>query len=199
MSNITRFLKTDEIDLMRSLFEHNPYANGFKLSEQEIDKFCNSTIEDIANGIRQVAITIDSSGDPLAMSVGIERPAVAGWIQGLTMLRYPRPYLENHLMRKYFSSTLIAQTMDHLVTYMESKKYFKFWDMSIDTVMNTGRQLVVMQTQTLHRYDYYDEMIIPPGQTSGVHMFDRFRRVHPTEPVKVRMFVLRQEYRLKMM
>ena len=196
--NTVRLLTVDEIGLMKSMFEHNPYANGFKLTEEEIDKFCESTIEDIAGGIRQVAISIDSKGDPIAMSVGIERPAIAGWIQGLTMVRYPRFYLEAQPMRKFFSSTVVAETVDFLVTYMESKRYFKFWDMSIDTIANTGRYLVTMQSQTLHRYNYYDELIIPPGEQAGVHLFDRFRRVHPTEPVIVRMFSLRQEHRLKL-
>lgn len=198
MNNTIRFLKSNEFELMKSMFDHNPYANGFKLSEDEIIKFCNTTLEGIDKGFRQVAINMDNSGDPIAMSVGIEKPGIAGWIQGLTTIRYTQPYLANNPLRKFFTSKIVAETLDFLVTYMESKKYYKFWDISIDTIANTGRQLVVMQTETLHRYDYYDELVIPPGKLSGVPMFDAYRRIHPTENLKVRMFVLRQEYRVKL-
>lgn len=190
--NNTRFLRADEVSVLRSMFDNNPYANKIKLSNDDIDKFCEVTMTQIAEGLRQVAITMDDNGEPLAMSLGIEKPGIAGWIQGLTMVKNPANY------PRIPQAEIIAHAMDLLVTHMESKRYYKFWDTGQDRILNTAKSLVARYTTKLNRYDHYDELIIPPGQSSGVPLWDRHRRIHPTDTMRVRMYVLRQEYRLQM-
>jgi hypothetical protein len=174
------------------MFDFNPYANKVHLSEKDIIIFCNKTMEEVAKGFRHVAITMDETGDPIASTLGIEKPGIAGWVQGLTMVRYPADY------PRIPQAEIISHAMDLLVSHMESKHYYKFWDIGHPRILNTAKSLVGRYTKTLNRYDYYDEMTIPPGLPSGVPLFDAYRRIHPTESMIVRMYVLRQEHRLQL-
>lgn len=189
----TRFLKNNELDLLKSMFEFNPYSNGIKLSQEDISRWCNVTMEEINKGIRHVALTLDNNDEPVAMSMGIEKPGIAGWVQGLTMVRYPANY------PKIPQAEIIAHSMDLLVSRMESKKYYKFWDVGQERILNTAKSLVARYTTMLNRYDHYDELVIPPGGLSGVALWDTNRRIHPTDSLKVRMYVLRQEHRLQLL
>jgi hypothetical protein len=197
--NNTRFLKHNEISILRSMFDFNPYANKIRLSEKDIIIFCNKTMEEVAKGSRHVAITMDETGDPVASTLGIEKPGIAGWVQGLTMVRYPSDYPRNPGPEaKIPQAEMISRAMDLLVSHMESKRYYKFWDIGHPRILNFAKSYVSRFTKTLNRYDQYDEMNIPPGMHSGVPLFDAYRRIHPTESMIARMYVLRQEYRLQL-
>jgi hypothetical protein len=190
-----RLLKEDEMNLLRAMFDFNPFANGVRLSEAQIDDWCNNTISGLKQGLKQVAMNFDDAGNPIAMSMGVEKPNINGWIQGLTMVRHPA----NHAMTS-LSPPIITPAMDHLVSHMESKRYYKFWDITLqEKILQLGKSIVAKYTKKLNRYDYFDEMIIPAGQLSGVKMWDIHRRVHPTKDVTVRLYVLRQEYRLPLL
>ena len=195
MANNTRLLRSDDIKILRSMFDYNPYSNGIKLSEDDITQWCNATIEGIKNGVKQVAINMDDKDDPIAMSAGTEKPMINGWIQGISMVRYPLDY-----PLTLAKTPRLTPAMDLLVEHMESKKYYKFWDITLhNKILNIGKSLVSKYTTRLNRYDHYDEMIIPAGKLSGVRIWDINRRINPTKDVTVRMYVLRQEYRLPLL
>lgn len=192
MPNV-RLLKEDDMDLLRSMFDFNPFSNGIRLTETQITDWCDNTMFGIRGGMKQVAMNFDEAGNPIAMSVGIEKPNINGWLQGLTMVRHPA----NHAVT---SIKIITPAMDLLVSHMEARKYYKFWDISIqDKILELGKSLVARYTEKLNRYDYFDEMIIPAGQLSGVKIWDINRRIHPTKDMTVRLYVLRQEYRLPLL
>ena len=200
MTNNTRLLRADDIKILRSMFDYNPYSNGIKLSEDDITQWCNNNIEGIKNGYKQVAINMDDNDDPIAMSSGTENPMINGWIQGISMVRYPLGHPLTIEKALPHASVILTPAMDLLVEYMESKKYYKFWDTTLhNKILNIGRRFVSKYTTRLNRYDHYDEMIIPAGKLSGVMLWDANRRINPTKDVTVRMYVLRQEYRLPLL
>ena len=192
MPNV-RLLKEDDIDLLRSMFDFNQLSNGIRLTESQINNWCDNTIFGVKKGTKQVAVNFDDSGNPIAMSMGVEKKNVNGWLQGLTMVRHTA----NHAVK---SIKIITPAMDLLVSHMESKGYYKFWDISLqDKILDLGKSLVARYTEKLNRYDYFDEMIIPAGKLSGIKMWDINRRIHPTKDMTVRLYVLRQEYRLPLL
>jgi hypothetical protein len=188
-----RFLQKHELDLLRSMFEFNPYSNGIKLTDEQIGKFCKGSCKMIASGLRHIAINMDENDNPIAMSVGTEKPNINGWVQGLTMVTNTSNHATTSIKK-------LTPAMDALVELMESKKYYKFWDISLESkILNLGRSIVLRYSTTLNRYDYYDEMIIPAGKKSEVKLWDINRRIHPTKEMMVRMFVLNQESRIKLL
>jgi|LauGreDrversion4_2_1035121.scaffolds.fasta_scaffold00348_14 hypothetical protein len=188
----TRLLKEDDMDLLRSMFDFNPISNGIRLTEAQIATWCDDTMAGIKDGLKQVAVNFDDTGNPIAMSAGVEKPLINGWIQNLTLVRHPALYA-------FHSAKIIAPAMELLLDHMESKRYYKFWDISKVQILGLAKSLISRHTDKFDRYDYFDEMIIPAGKLSGVRIWDINRRIHPTMDMTVRLYVLRQEYRLPLL
>lgn len=184
-----RFLTQDEIDLLKLIIQSNPYSNGIKLSEEQVNDLCNQVINGVKKGFKKVAITFDSENNPLGLSIGTAKPGIAGWIQGLTLIKDPGNF-ENTVQ-------ILSIAMDHVIDYFESIGYYKFWDSSLEKKILTIFKGEVSKISTkLKNYNYYDERIIPPGEIAGVDLWDKNRRINPTKPILVRMYVLKQEHRL---
>jgi len=189
----SRFIKSDEVDAVRTVLLSRPYGNKLKFTEEEIDNVCSTLIPRIDEGSRKVAVTFNDKNEPLAFSMGTKKNFGAMWIQGLTVIR-------NSDDDKFWDRdriNYVGDSMELLVNYMESIGYYKFWDISSARMLNAGKRLLGTQNNFLNRYNSYDEGTIPKGQKSGVDWWDMHRRIHPEEDMVVRFYVLKQEHRPK--
>jgi hypothetical protein len=183
-----RLLQNDEKFILREMLYSNPKSNGVLLSKREIDSWSNKVMLGVKNKSKIVTITIEN-GDPIGFSLGHKKPNVAGWIQGLTLIKTPGTYASHSIER-------LAPAMDLLVEQMEELGYYKFWDITLRTKITiVGRKILSKFTKTLNRYEYYDEFFIPPAKKSGVKLWDINRRIHPTDEITVGMFVLKNDFR----
>lgn len=180
------------MDILRSMFDFNHNHSGIKLSQDEITEWCKAAMFGIKEGTKQVAVNFDSLGEPLAMVLSHEKYNINGWMHGLSIIRRPT----NHYNK---SASILAPALDLMMNFMESKGYYKYWAISSKAKLDIRYKIMCNYSSTLHRYDSYDEMIIPAGQLSGVKMWDIHRRINHTMDMAVRLYVLRQEYRLPLL
>jgi hypothetical protein len=189
-----RLINCDEVDAVRKVLYSRPYGNKLKLTDQEIEEICSTLLIRIADGSKKVSVTFNDNNEPLAFSIGTKKNFAAMWIQGLTVLR-------NDPTDKFFDRTklaYVAASIETLVKHMESIGYFKYWDISSDRMLNAGKRLLTNYTNVFDRYECYDEGIIPKGQKSGVDWWDIHRRIHPTDDMIIRFYILKQEHRPKL-
>lgn len=179
------------MDILKSMYDFNNNINGIKLSVDEISAWCDAIMRGVKEGTKQVAVNFDNLGEPLAMIVGHEKPNVNGWILGLVKVSRPT----NHYNK---SALIIAPALDLVINFMESKGYYKYWAINPKDKVDI-RFKIMRKHSVLHRYDAYDEMIIPAGKSSGVKIWDSNRKIHPTEDMTVKLFALRQEFRLPLL
>ena len=184
----SRLLQGNDMDILRSMFDFNNNNNGIKLSDAEITKWCESIMDAVKKSVTQVAVNFDVLGEPMAMVVSHEKSAVNGWMHGLSVIRRPT----NHYNK---SAPILAPALDLMMNFMESKGYYKYWAINPKAKLDIRYKIMCKYSTTLHRYDSYDEMIIPAGQLSGVLLWDSTRRIHNMD-TNVKLYVLRQEYRL---
>ena len=174
------------------MFDFNNNHSGIKLSEDEITEWCKTIMVGVKEGTKQVAVNFDDLGNPMALVVGHEKPNINGWMHGLSIIRQPT----NHYNK---SAPILAPALDLMMNLMESKGYYKYWAISSKAKLDIRYKIMCNYSSTLHRYDSYDEMTIPSGQLSGVKMWDMHRRINPTMDTTVKLYVLRQEYRLPLL
>lgn len=180
------------MDILKSMYDFNHNINGIKLSVDEISAWCDAIMHGVKEGTKQVAVNFDDLGEPMAMIVGHEKPNVNGWIQGLVKVSRPA----NHYNK---SALIIAPALDLMINLMESKGYYKYWGINPEYNLKIRFKIMCKHSVMLHRYDTYDEMIIPAGKSSGVKIWDSNRKIHPTEDMTVKLFALRQEFRLPLL
>ena len=180
------------MDILRSMYDFNPNINGVKLSDSEITSWCEAVMVGIKEGTKQVAVNFDSQGEPLAMILSHEKPLINSWVHGLSLIRQPTKHYNK-------SAPILAPALDLMMNLMESKKYYKYWAINPGAKLDIRFNIMRKYSTTLHRYNSYDEMIIPAGQVSGVRVWDIHRRIHHTLDMTVRLYVLRQEYRLPLL
>jgi len=190
MTFVTRLVKSDEIELLVSILEKNPFSNGVELSKSEILEWCTTTCDKIAHDRRHVVLVMDKESNPLAFVSATPIPEIAGWIQGLSVMK--------NWGHAATTAETIAAGVDELLRYYEGLGYYKYWDTSTKRMQTTGRELGMRYSKLLKRYEPYDERIIPAGEKSGVLIWDKYRRICHDQPVITKLFVLKQKYRLEL-
>ena len=185
-----RFLEPTEYDILYSIMKENPRVHGMQLSNDDIETYCKLTLGAIPRGFKKVAVTFTSDG-PMSFSIANEKPIIGSWVQGLTVKKPQKRFVHNPIR-------LISAPMDFLVEQMENKGYYKFWDISRDKLNNARENWLSQYTTKLDRYDYFTEEIIPPGASSKTPLFEEHRRILPKESATVRLYVLKEKYRLEL-
>ena len=93
----------------------------------------------------------------------------------------------------------MADALDLLLEKMESKGYYKFWMASPESHHNIRNKIMRKHSKYLARYKWFDEVVIPRGQQSGISSFDSVRRPIDWTDIVVRLFVLDQEHRVNIL
>lgn len=185
----TRFVAADEIDYVRKIFKLNPNAVGTVMSDEQQNRYLTKVAEKIAEGMAHAAVTFED-GEPIVVYIGFEFPSIAGWHVGLTKIT--EKY--NHYNK---SAPIMADALDLLLEKMESKGYYKFWMTSPESHHNIRNKIMIRHSKYLARYKWFDELVIPAGDKSGVSAFDAVRGVIDWTDVVVRLFILDQQHRVE--
>lgn len=186
-----RFLNLDEIHLIGTLFEEDPSIVRKNLDSTEIAHLIQTLTDRASEGIAKVSMTFDVDNKPYGVHVGYEFPKINGWIFGLTKVRTPS-------FHYYKTASAMSASVNLLTSYMESRGYYKFWSTTTEKRHNQRTSIMCRYSEQLSRYEGFDELVIPRGQKSGVGLFDIYRPVVDWSDILVRMFVLKQEFRLQL-
>lgn len=186
-----RFLAADEVHLIGSLFESDSSFLKKELSQDEIDSRIKYIKDAVSVGSAKVSMTFDEDNKPYGVHVGYEVPRVNGWLFGLTKVRTN----SNHY---YNTAKAMAPSINLLTSYMENKGYYKFWSHSSEKRHEQRTKIMCKFSDQLRRYEYYDEIVIPRGEICSVALFESFRAPVDWSDILIRMFVLKQEYRLQL-
>ena len=183
-----RFLEATETNYIKYIFDRNPNMLGVDLAKSEIESFVENTTYNMINNHLKVAMLFDEQNNPKAFCTGFELPKVAGWYKALS---------KSIETASYYSITaqMMAPVEDFLISYMESKGYFKYWCSSPENSQRARIRILHKYSKVIPRYDWFDELIIPPGLRSGIPVYDRYRRLNTVSNTICRMYVLRQEFR----
>lgn len=145
---ITRFLEPTEFNLLRSIFDVDNRAFGKSLTPESIDELCNGIITGVAKNIKKCAITLSESGELLCIVLGTAYSKDAGWLLGIVKVQTRKQEFNDNY-------AVIAQTMDYMISYMESIGIYKFLDVKRKPLNRwiIGRKILNKHSKLLPRYE----------------------------------------------
>mgnify|MGYP000956123948 FL=1 len=148
------------------------------------------TEKKMIEGLMHVAVVFDNDSNPIASYQAFEVPQLLAWRwNGLSSVAK-----HNHYNK---TAPIIAPALDMIVSLMESKGYYKFWSLNKESAHNIRHKIMCRHSTLLNRYNCYDELIIPKGETSGIPLFDAYRPPTQSYDLLVRLFVLNQKHRVE--
>lgn len=185
-----RLITTEEIELVRAMFDNDPSLVDVDLTPPQIDDWCANTMKGIIAGNRACVMAFDENNEPVAMTIGTEYTQSKAWYKGISKIRTPNNYYPT-------TARIMAPAEDMLIQYMEDRGNFKYWSATIEGKYHTTRNNILKKySKMFARYEGFDEMIVPAGKESGIKIWDMNRRPHPFSDILIRMYVLKQEYRI---
>lgn len=188
----TRLLTLSDMDHVRTMFKMNPTVEKKVLSPDEIEQFIDHLITGITLDSTYVVMSFES-GVPLTMYVTYIHKEIGTCYIGLTKISKPS-------VNFMTTAKLMAPAFDFHTNLMEQKGYYKIWMTASERNHNIRNAIMRKYSSKISHYDWYDEVVVPPGKMSGHHCFDtsRFSLNYDTSLV-VRVFILKQEYRKQML
>ncbi|CAB4241612.1 hypothetical protein UFOVP71_150 [uncultured Caudovirales phage] len=185
-----RLITPEELDLVRAMFDYDPSLVDVDLTPAQIDEWCVNTMKGIGAGSRACVMAFDENKEPVAMTIGSEYTQTKAWYKGISKIRKPNNYYPT-------TARIMGPAEDMLIQYMEDRGNFKYWSATFEGKYHTTRNNILRKHSPMFaRYDGFDELIVPPGQETGLKIWDLNRRPHPFADILIRMYVLRQEYRV---
>jgi hypothetical protein len=186
-----KFINSNELDLIRILFNKDKKIAEKELTDSEIEFKIDQIKDKIENGILKISIIFDENSNPYAMRSGFYMKKAGAWYLSATKLLHS----ENHYN---ITARKIAPGLDLLIEHMESMGYYKFWNAGPARQQDLRTKIMCKYSKLLGRYHWYDECIIPQGQRSDIDAYEVFRNVSNSSDVMIRLFVLKQEEREKL-
>lgn len=188
--NTARFIGSHERDAVMAMFDHDLRLVDEPISPEELPEWIDNLLAGVEEGYRKVAMVFDEDQEPVAMTVGTGYAGIAGWFKGISKIRKPN----NHYA---ITARIMAPAEDLIYEYMEDQGYYKYWSATFEGKYHTLRNNILAKySRYISRYDGFDEISVPPGCRTPHRLFDLNRRVHPWSDILIRMYVLRQEYRV---
>lgn len=185
-----RLITQDEFHLVKSMFDYDPSLVDVDLTPFAVNEWCQKTIDGIAKGGRVCVMAFDENNEPVAMTIGNEYVNTKSWYKGISKIRKPNNYYTT-------TARIMGPAEDMLIQHMEDRGNFKYWSATIEGKYHTTRNNILRKySKMFARYDGFDEMIVPVGQESGLNIWDQNRRPHPHSDILIRLYVLRQEFRI---
>lgn len=192
MNEITvRFINENEIDLVRYLFSFDRKMVGVVLDDRELEIRLDRMQTRVANNEMKIAMVFDETGNPYCMTTGFYMKKIGGWYTGATKV--------------YKSSTHFNQTAKYMkmslnlvLDHMESEGLYKFWMAAPGWQHNLRNKIMTRHSEKLCNYEWFDEEFIPQNQWSEFNGYDAFRYLCDWSDITIRLFVLKQEFREKL-
>jgi hypothetical protein len=185
-----RCISPEEIDVVRAMFDYDASLVDVDLTPSQIDEWCFNTMKGVVAGSRACVVAFDENNEPAAMTIGTEYTQSKAWYKGISKIRKPNNYYPT-------TARIMGPAEDMLIQYMEDRGNFKYWSATFEGKYHTTRNNILRKHSPMFaRYDGFDEMIVPPGQEAGIKIWDMNRRPHPFSDILIRMYVLKQEYRI---
>ncbi len=186
----TRFITPEEIDYLRVTYAVGRKSLGIPISEEIHENIINNVKQRMLDGITHVVVVFDENNNPVVSCHAFEIPQLLAWRwNGLSSV------LGHHHYNK--TAAIVAPAQDLMMSFMESKGYYKFWSANRESAHNIRHKIMCKHSTLLSRYNYYDELIIPKGQLSGIPLYDAGLTSAHQDDLLVRMFVLDQKYRVE--
>lgn len=180
----------DEIHLVRAMFDYDPSLVDVDLTPHSIEEWCQRMIEGVQKGGRVCIMAFDENNEPVAMTIGNDYSNSKSWYKGISKIRKPNNYYTT-------TARIMGPAEDMLIQHMEDRGNFKYWSATIEGKYHTTRNNILRKySKMFARYDGFDEMIVPAGQQSGLNIWDQNRKPHPHSDILIRLYVLRQEFRI---
>ena len=98
----------------------------------------------------------------------------------------------------YMKITMVFDENESPVA-MYTEGYYKFWMGAPEVHHNIRNRVMIKHSKLAHRYQWFDEYIIPKGQKTDIKIYEFNRRICNWSDILVRMFVLKQEYRVELL
>jgi hypothetical protein len=93
----------------------------------------------------------------------------------------------------------MAPALELMLSFMEENGYYKFWMTAPEMHHNIRNKVIRKVSPMMDRYGWVDESIILQNEISTTELFNMHRRVCTWSDVVVRMFYLKQEYRVELL
>lgn len=189
MTNTVRFLKAEEVILIRDLFVNDRSVFGTDLTDEQITRFIENVTKAVREDYNLVTGVFDPNNELIAMYVTRSLPGVGGWVAGLTKLKYSNVH---------FSATakILAPALDLLISHYESLGYYKWWMSSPEQHHNIRNAIIRKYSSKIDRYSWCDDEFIPKGESSKFDIFKNFTRPNANYDMVLRLFILRPDYRV---
>lgn len=194
MSDITvRFITPEEVrDTVQEMFSIDKTLIREPVSDELLNIMIESWQHHMKAGEFKISMVFDKNDSPLAMYTARMLPNLRGWLVGATKIKISQ---SNY----YLSARIMAPALELMLTYMESQGYYKFWMTAPETHHNIRNKVIRTVCPMANRYGWVDEFVIPKNQKSDVALFDSHRRICTWSDVVVRLFYLKQEYRVELL
>jgi hypothetical protein len=186
-----RFIDSNELHLIKKLFSKNKLIAEKELSDTEIDLKISQIKDRIDSGLLKISIIFNENQEPYAMRSGFYIKKAGAWYLSATKLIQP----ENHYN---ITARNLAPGLDLLINHMESLGYYKFWNAGPERQQDIRTKIMCKYSKMLGCYDWYNECLIPKGKRSDIDAYEVFRNVSNSSDVMIRLFVLKQEEREKL-
>jgi hypothetical protein len=188
----TRFLTANEVvDTILYMYSFDKNNVRMPLSDGKIQELAYSYYERVLSNTGSICAILNDAGSIVATYVVIEYPEFAAWrVAGTKVLESTNHYAK--------TAKILAPGIDAVIEKMESKGYYKWWMIAPEQHHNIRNKIMVKYSKLLGRYEWYDDLVIPANSTvTGVKSFDNYREIIDWSDTVARMFVLRQEHRIK--
>jgi hypothetical protein len=193
MNNTVRFIEAGEVnELIREMFSIDRTLIREPVSDESLDFIIENWTQLIETGQFKISMVFDEKNSPVAMYTGRMMPVNGGWLVGATKIKNPQ-------VNYYVSARLMAPALELMLSHMESLGYYKFWMTAPEMHHNIRNKVIRKVCPMMTRYDWVDEDIILQNQNSTITLFNLNRRVCTWSDTVVRMFYLKQEYRVELL
>lgn len=187
--NTVRFITPDEVEYIRHLYSIDRRSVGVEFDDDKITRVINIARNLMTEDLCAVPMVFNDEGTPIGMYLGYDVPRAGGWMVGLTKVLQAT----NHYN---ITAPMLAPALNMLIERMESKGYYKWWMGAPESWHNIRNKIMRRHSYMLDRYDWVDETVIPRGEVSPVDLYNfRSSPCHWSD-ITIRMFVLRQQYRV---
>lgn len=191
MNNTVRFITPSEVDkLVREMFSIDKTLIREPVTDDQLEYLISHWIQFMVEGTFKISMVFDENNSPIAMYTGRLIPKNGGWCVGATKIKQPRA-------NYYVSARIMAPALELMLTFMEENGYYKFWMTAPEMHHNIRNKAIRKVCPMMNRYGWVDEAIIPQNEISTIELFNVHRRVCTWSDAVVRLFYLKQEYRIE--
>ena len=188
----TRFITPKEVKLINTLFSVHSKLVGEELTPNELDSMIRYSRSLIEVDLMKITMVFDENDSPVAMYTARLFPKIKGWWVAATKIKVPT----NHFST---TSKIMAPGLDLMLETLEAEGYYKFWMTAPEIHHNIRNKVIRAVCPMADRYGWVDEAIIPKNETSTMGLFNVHRRICTWSDAVVRLFYLKQEYRIELL